>query len=739
MTGLPARPAADPDARRLFGFDGLEARVAAAVVVIATVLFVAFVLLAPPTNPTYDDAKYIGVGRSVLAGIGPYTLFGGLFLKHSPVWPVLLTAPEAVLGVDPIAVGHVLNAASVALILVLVASIGWKIRPAVGAFSVVALVGLPYTFGLARTAGIDLPSIALTFGYLVLGHRAVERGSARTALAAGVLFGLSFLIKETILPFAPVPFLAGAIRGVSWTRLLRAMAATLLSAAVVMGWWFAIYAGYTGKVYRADFPAWTLAPIVAACVVLMVVGFAAEPIARRLAGRRSLAGAIQRLPAAIRARGPSLVGWFLLATWLSALYVFFSRTPKLLGASLLDPDQVLESVQTLLQTAVHLAVIYALGALLLVRWRPGGAAGRAVTDLLVAVLCGVPLVFLVIGVGETPRHYFAEIALVMILATAGWVTALDRVLRQRDRGALVGLALVATAAGVAVLANIGFASPRLPRLLLIGGAGGLVLVAGGGAVAWWLERRGRLATVGLSALVVLAAIGTVGVVGVHASRINAGVSTAELAASARIADWIAANVPPGTPVAFGPYLSMETSIGLPAGSKVIALRFALETADPAAPLGMRGAGSGDDDLLAVDPAPFKANQFNVYSRSQILHTFQVTGARYWIYSVAEGLSSVEILNALTPEAGFTEVATLHEDQPARRITTHIFQVDLDHLALPTDRLWISPLALERLVDRLERSPTVGSPAAKALVSRIVRSPDGSLDPFLDRLRKLAGP
>ena len=41
------------------------------------------------------------------------------------------------------------------------------------------------------------------------------------------------------------------------------------------------------------------------------------------------------------------------------------------------------------------------------------------------MLCGIPLVLLVVGVGETPRHYIAELALVIwlsvqLIATLLW-------------------------------------------------------------------------------------------------------------------------------------------------------------------------------------------------------------------------------------------------------------------------------------------------------------------------------
>ena len=41
--------------------------------------------------------------------------------------------------------------------------LGWRIRPVYGAAGAIAVLALPYFFDIARTAGIDMPSIALTF------------------------------------------------------------------------------------------------------------------------------------------------------------------------------------------------------------------------------------------------------------------------------------------------------------------------------------------------------------------------------------------------------------------------------------------------------------------------------------------------------------------------------------------------------------------------------------------------
>src|SRR5207244_11289379 len=106
--------------------------------------------------------------------------------------------------------------------------------------------------------------------------------------------------------------------------------------------------------------------------------------------------------------------------------------------------------------------------------RPARNRGsQATVDMAISVIAGATLVLLVIGVGETPRHYIAELGLVLILGTAGWALAARR-LRERDR-TTIALA-------------------------------GLLLVAGVGAAGWYLARRG-VPSIGLTAIAAGAAAG----------------------------------------------------------------------------------------------------------------------------------------------------------------------------------------------------------------------------------------
>src|SRR5688500_17819158 len=160
---------------------------------------------------TADDAKYIGIGTNLLAGAGPTTVFGLFFGYHSPLWPLVVTLPRALIGIDPSAWAHTLNVLSLLAIVSAAAYLGWRVRPLVGGISAIAVVGFGYFLELGRGMGLDLPASALTLLYLVVGLDAIERRSLPRAVLAGLLFAGAFLIKEIALSYATVPFLAAAV------------------------------------------------------------------------------------------------------------------------------------------------------------------------------------------------------------------------------------------------------------------------------------------------------------------------------------------------------------------------------------------------------------------------------------------------------------------------------------------------------------------------------------------------
>ena len=110
---------------------------------------------------------------------------------------------------------------------------------------------------------------------------------------------------------------------------------------------------------------------------------------------------------------------------------------------------------------MRLAFAYGLGTFLLVAEliRDRRRVAQASVDALVPMLCGIPLVLLVVGVGETPRHYIAELALVILTGTIGWYHGLIR-LRERDRFTAVLFSVLVALAVVILARRPSSGSPR---------------------------------------------------------------------------------------------------------------------------------------------------------------------------------------------------------------------------------------------------------------------------------------
>jgi hypothetical protein len=207
----------------------------------------------------------------------------------------------------------------------------------------------------------------------------------------------------------------------------------------------------------------------------------------------------------------------------------------------------------------------------------------------------------------------------------------------------------------------------------------------------------------------------------------------------RAVDWIGENLPPGSVVGIGPYLSMGTAIDLPAGYRAVMIRHFLAIGDPSAPLGLQaGENSENFDWIAVDVAPGKANQFLVYEAGRFNASVERNRPAVYVFNLTRDRSALSVLGALREDNGFEEVASWSYPAGSDTIETHIFGIDQDRFGIDPNELFISPEALDRLAGMLEREPEEGSRAAAGLLSRIVRPADGSLDAGLARLEALAG-
>ena len=317
--------------------ESIERRLSIAVIAAATLIFGLLLVVLPSYFPTFDEAKYLGIGIDIYAGHGITTVFGALFTSHAPAWPAIIALPHALFGTDPLAVGRFLDAVCGIAFVVLTGALGWRVRPIVGAISAAGLLALIYLHDLTRTSRLDVPAATLTLLYLYVAFIAFRRGSLRLGLVAGAVFAAGFLVKEIDLPFAPAPILAAILWGTSWRSIGRTAAALVAVASVGIAPWFLFYAAKAHRVYRLDAPAWTLIPIALALLVAVIVGLSAGRIATSGLGTRIEAGA-RRLGSERRLR--LLIGWGLTLIWALLQTYAYAKTARLTGTSFLGLDQL---------------------------------------------------------------------------------------------------------------------------------------------------------------------------------------------------------------------------------------------------------------------------------------------------------------------------------------------------------------------------------------------------------------
>src|SRR5712671_3293760 len=648
-----------------------ERGVAAGIVAASVVVFVGLLAVVSPFYRSFDESKYLGIGYSMLAGHGPRTVFGAVFLPHSPLWPMIVTAPNVWFGIDAFDWGHLLNAIAAVGVLVAVAILGWRIRPVVGALAAVGYLAVPYLHDLTRTARLDVPAAALALAYLVVGIDAVRRGSVRRGLIAGTIFAIAFLIKEIALPFAPVPFLVGILAGRPLSSIARVAAAVLAVAIIGTSWWFALFASLTRQVYRLGTPAWTLIPLLIIALIAIVVGLAAPSLATRPEIERVGEGIRRRVPARLRAHGRAWAGWGLGVVWFAALTIFFDRNSELKGNGLFQPGQYALYVTTWLPQLVLVVLFGAVGVVLglVARQRSSRAEREGLDAMLMATLCSAPLVLLVIAVGEPPRNYLAQIGLLTVIAAVGWLRALE----------------------------------------------------------WALTTRRSVVTV-----VVFVGVGA-------AASGDARAGAVKFAAS-----WIVANRRPGTKIGFGSFLGYETALDVATGYPMVQLHQTLAVFDPKAPLGLTPpSGPPIDDWIAVENSR-REREFYVFRASAFARAVKASGISVYVYDTGPTTSVPALLGALTPEHGFTELATTSfpvtgSDGVTEVTEAHIFAVDPGRVDFTDAPMYISEVAIERLVGLLEQDPSTSPTTAGALANRLSLWPNPAAgQALIGRLRVLAG-
>ena len=194
-----------------------------------------------------DDARYLYVGLSLLDGHGAITADGAVFLLRSPVYSVVLGFGARLTPNDPVGGAH-LAALAVALGGFATAVVlGWRLGgQRAGAATAVAIAATPLLWALVPTLRIDLAQAAGVVAILLV----IGRPTPARWLLAGLLLGLTVLVKESALPLLLLP---GAFLGTMGGRRLAALGGLYVTGAVVAaGWWWVVVWREAGAIFPAN-------------------------------------------------------------------------------------------------------------------------------------------------------------------------------------------------------------------------------------------------------------------------------------------------------------------------------------------------------------------------------------------------------------------------------------------------------------------------------------------------------
>jgi hypothetical protein len=384
-----------------------------------------------------------------------------------------------------------------------------------------------------------------------------------------------------------------------------------------------------------------------------------------------------------------------------------------------------------------LGVLLALVALFRLR---DAAQRQAILDLVVASVCAAPLVLLVVAVGEPPRNYLAQIAIIVAIAAAGSIWLIEQLATLRPQLLLVPICAVIGSVGGVVAANL-----VGPNWTLRAGIGGAVIGAAIGSIPWYLGRTGRsdmglLRSLAVTTTLIAALLVATVTLGLHVRQSHPNANGREVAVST-VQQWLKANIPAGSKVAFPSFLGYEMALGLQGRADTVLVRARITIADPKAPEGLIRVGDGvGEDWIAVDTAPRNVNEYQAYRASWLMTDLGQKGVTYWVYSTGVSTAADTLVPALASSTGIVQVAHWTFPVPGTTpIDSYVFKIDPATLSFDTSKMYMAPDALDRLVTRLEQAAVPPVQVARTLVDRVVVTKVSPLgDAAMTRLKALAG-
>jgi 4-amino-4-deoxy-L-arabinose transferase-like glycosyltransferase len=204
------------------------------VTLLGLVLRAAFLGLEPPTGPVADERMWVVWGADVLPSAEVrFSPLRYRFIFHPPLYPYFIGVVSSVFG--GLTAVKVVQAAASVLVVPALGRLGRRLfGPAAGLLAALFAAVYPELVWFSVHFWVEALFVVILWWAFERLFAADESQAVRPAAAAGLVFGLSILARETALYFLPV-----AAVWLGWRRpngLGRALALLLAAFAVVAPW-----------------------------------------------------------------------------------------------------------------------------------------------------------------------------------------------------------------------------------------------------------------------------------------------------------------------------------------------------------------------------------------------------------------------------------------------------------------------------------------------------------------------
>jgi 4-amino-4-deoxy-L-arabinose transferase-like glycosyltransferase len=212
----------------------------------AVVVALAIPLLASPTLVGPDAAMYGAIAVAIRHGAGLVFPDGMTVTARPPLFAIATALLSPVAGVTPAEI--LLSKIGFAVLLVLATALALRLAGVVAGGLVVVALGIsPLMVRWSGATLIDGLAAALALGGIVA--FTTDSPGPRRWVLAGLLLGLSFLVKETAILLLFVPLALAITGSETGRRRLDAAWLPIAAFAVVVAPWYAWVAAQTGRTY----------------------------------------------------------------------------------------------------------------------------------------------------------------------------------------------------------------------------------------------------------------------------------------------------------------------------------------------------------------------------------------------------------------------------------------------------------------------------------------------------------